>query len=93
VYAAGREALLANPAASEALQAVVKGAMAEDARMHASAALTALSDYHPHVLPDGSRDAQKPVMLSYQWDSQATVTRYTETSQQGPDLSRLFDVV
>ena len=67
VHAESREALLANPAVSEALQAVVENAMGEEARLHASAALMPLGDQHPDSSSDGSFEGQKYVMLSYQW--------------------------
>eukprot|EP01043_Picozoa_sp_COSAG02_P052532 COSAG02_NODE_5674_length_4138_cov_472.361228_3_plen_163_part_00 len=66
-HAESRELLLANPAVSEALQAVVENAIGDDARNHASAALGALGAQHPDQCPGGSTEGQRHVMLSYQW--------------------------
>ena len=70
----GREALLADPAAREALEAVAHSGLNETAREMASSALVALSDRQPEpISDDGSDGGQKHVMLSYQWNDQAVI--------------------
>ena len=71
VHDASREALLGDGSVVPALHAVVETGLSERARELAAAALTALSDKKLEVVTEG----QKHVMLSYQWDYQATVQR------------------
>jgi hypothetical protein len=63
LFPPGRDALLQNPAVSEALVVVSEQGMSEEARKFAKAALMALSDKKLEVVAEG---AQKHVMLSYQ---------------------------
>ena len=69
VFAPAREALRQDPSVTLALQAVAETGLSAEARKHADAALLALSDQELQVLADGE---QKHIMLSYQWDVQAT---------------------
>eukprot|EP01043_Picozoa_sp_COSAG02_P003993 COSAG02_NODE_101_length_36804_cov_125.342951_6_plen_441_part_00 len=74
VHDASRAALLHDGSVVPALQAVVETGLSEAARELAVAALTALSDKKLEVATEG----QKHVMLSYQWDHQATIKRVNE---------------
>ena len=62
LFPPGRDALLQNPAVSEALVSVSEQGMSEQARDHASAALMALSGDELQMRTEG----QKHLMLSYQ---------------------------
>ena len=62
LFPPGRDALLQNPAVSEALVAVAQQGMSEQARDHAKAALMALSGDELQMRTEG----QKHLMLSYQ---------------------------
>ena len=62
LFPPGRDALLQSPAVSEALVAVAKQGMSEQAREYAHAALVALSGDEPQTRMEG----QKHLMLSYQ---------------------------
>ena len=62
LFPPGRDALLQNPAVSEALVAVAQQGMSEQARDYAQAALMALSGDELQIRTEG----QKHVMLSYQ---------------------------
>ena len=62
LFPPGRDALLQNPAVSEALVAVAQQGMSEQARDHAKAALMALSGDELRMRTEG----QKHLMLSYQ---------------------------
>jgi hypothetical protein len=59
-----------------ALEAVAEIGLSAQARDFAQAALLALSDKELQALSDGE---QLHVMLSYQWDGQATVMRINES--------------
>ena len=74
VHDTSREALLCDGSVVPALQAVAETGLNKDARELAAAALTALSDKKLEVVTEG----QKHVMLSYQWDYQATIERLNE---------------
>jgi hypothetical protein len=76
VYGPAREALCQDPSVIPALEAVAKDGLSAEARDFAEAALLALSDKELHVLADGE---QLHIMLSYQWDGQATVKRINES--------------
>ena len=79
----GREALLAEPAVCAALEAVAHSGLSDACREMASSTLVALSDRQPEpVSEDGSDNGQKHVMLSYQWNDQATIVRLNESLQQ-----------
>ena len=75
VYEPAREALLQDPAVLPALQAVAEAGLSDEARELAAAALLALSDKKLEMVLEG----QRHVMLSYQWDFQATVKRINES--------------
>ena len=62
LFPPGRDALLQNPAVSEALVAVAQQGMSEQARDYAQAALMALSGDELQMRTEG----QKHLMLSYQ---------------------------
>jgi hypothetical protein len=62
LFPPGRDALLQNPAVSEALVAVAQQGMSEQARDYAKAALMALSGDELQMRTEG----QKHLMLSYQ---------------------------
>ena len=77
MFPTGREALLQDPTAAEALQQVVAEGWTKEARLSAESALAALSDRQPDA---GGREhraegGQKHVMISYQWDVQETAKR------------------
>ena len=63
LFPPGRDALLQNPAVSEALVAVVEQGMSGESRKFASAALLALSDKKLEMVAEGE---QMHLMLSYQ---------------------------
>jgi hypothetical protein len=73
MYPAGRNALLENPNVAEALQRVAAEGWTEEARLHAESALVALKP--PDKNSERAEGADKHVMVSYQWDHQATVRR------------------
>ena len=75
VYEPAREALLQDPTVVPALRAVSESGLSAEARELAGAALLALSDKKLEMAMEG----QKHVMLSYQWDFQATVKRINES--------------
>ena len=75
VYEPAREALLQDPTVVPALRAVSESGLSAEARELAGAALLALSDKKLQRVMEG----QKHVMLSYQWDFQATVKRINES--------------
>ena len=77
VFGPGREALRQDPSVVPALKAVVEVGLSAQARDFAQAALLALSDKELHTLSDGEQ--QMHIMLSYQWDCQATVQRINES--------------
>ena len=90
MYPPGRDALLQDPAVSEALHQVAAEGWEEEARQHAQAALAALSDrqqadWHPD--PD-----HKHLMLSYQWDVQETIQRIVN-ELQARGFCTWFDLV
>ena len=75
VYEPARETLLQDPTVVTALRAVSECGLSAEARELAGAALLALSDKKLETVLEG----QKHVMLSYQWDFQATVKRINES--------------
>lgn len=75
VFPPGRQALLTEASVIPALQEVAATGLTEQARGHAQAALLALSDEALQMRSEG----QKHVMLSYQWDVQATIQRLDES--------------
>ena len=91
MYPPGRDALLQDPAVSEALHQVAAEGWEEEARQHAQAALAALSDRQPeqqgHPDPD-----HKHLMLSYQWDVQETIQRIVN-ELQARGFRTWFDLV
>jgi hypothetical protein len=80
MFAPGRAALLRDPAAAEALQRVAAEGWEEEARMHAQAALAALSDRRPDAA-HGRAAGSKHVIVSYQWDVQGLVRRIVNELQ------------
>ena len=79
VFPPGREALLHDPTVTEALHQVAAAGWTNEARKHAEEALLAMSDRQPEVDHRQQGDAQKHVMLSYQWTYQATVQRTNQS--------------
>ena len=78
VYPPGREALLQDPNAVEALRQVAAVGLVEEARRHAESALAALSDHQPEEYPDENENdeaMEKHLMISYQWDHQHVMKR------------------
>ena len=75
VFEPARETLRQDPSVLPALEAVAEAGLSAEARQYAQAALLALSDKELHADVDG----QKHVMLSYQWNNQATVQRINES--------------
>lgn len=75
VFEPAREALRQDPSVTKALEAVAEAALSAEARQYAQAALLALSDKEMHVHVEG----QQHIMLSYQWNNQATVQRINES--------------
>ena len=75
VFEPAREALRQDPSVIKALEVVAEAGLSAEARRFAQAALLALSDKEMHVLVD----SQQHVMLSYQWNKQATVKRINES--------------
>ena len=79
VFEPAREALRQDRSVIPALEAVAEAGLSAEARKFADAALLALSDKKPDidtVLDDGE---QLHLMLSYQWDKQATVKRLNDS--------------
>ena len=77
LYPPGREALLADPSVSAALQTVAATGCAE-AKDFASKALMLLSDKELQLNTEG----QKHVMLSYNWAVQSTIIRVDQSLQR-----------
>jgi hypothetical protein len=75
VFEPAREPLRQDPSVIKALEVVAEAGLSAEARRFAQAALLALSDKEMHVLVD----SQQHVMLSYQWNKQATVKRINES--------------
>jgi hypothetical protein len=75
VFEAARVLLRQDPSVIPALEAVAEAGLSAEARQYAQAALLALSDKELHADVEG----QKHVMLSYQWNKQATVQRMNES--------------
>ena len=75
VFEAAREPLRHDPSVIPALQVVAEAGLSAEARQYAQAALLALSDKEMHVHVDG----QQHIMLSYQWDKQATLQRMNDS--------------
>ena len=75
VFEPAREPLRQDPSVVPALEAVAEAGLSADARQYAQDALLALSDKELHADVQG----QKHVMLSYQWDKQATLQRMNES--------------
>jgi hypothetical protein len=82
MYPPGREALLQDPSVAEALHQVAAEGWEEEARMHAQAALVALSDRQPDAgHAEQAHGRNKHVMASYQWDAQPVVRRIVNELQ------------
>lgn len=77
LYPAGREALLSDASVSVVLETVSTRGMCEQSRNFALAALVTLSGKEL----DKATGGQKHVMLSYQWDYQATIIRVDKSLQ------------
>jgi hypothetical protein len=77
VFGPAREALRQDPSVVPALEAVAEAGLSAQARDFAQAALLALSDKELQPLAGGEQ--QMHIMLSYQWDGQATVQRINES--------------
>ena len=75
VFQPAHEALRQDPSVVPALEAVAEAGLSAEARRFAQAALLALSDKEMHADAEG----EKHIMLSYQWDKQATVKRINES--------------
>ena len=75
VFEPAREPLRQDPSVVPALEAVAEGGLSAEARQYAQAALLALSDKELRADVDG----QQHIMLSYQWNKQATVQRMNES--------------
>ena len=76
LFPPGCEALKENEAVIQALSILKDKAWSEEARICAEGALIALMPPEPEPLPDGE---EEHVMLSYQWDAQATVKRINDS--------------
>ena len=87
VHEGSREALLRDGSVVPALETVATRGLTEAARELAAAALSALSDKKLTMAVEG----QKHVMLSYQWDAQATIKR-TNQSLIARDYVTWFDL-
>jgi hypothetical protein len=70
------------------LEAVAEAGLSAEARKFADAALLALSDKKPDIDMDVE---QQHIMLSYQWDKQATVKRLND-SLIGRGYATWFDL-
>ena len=91
VFEPAHEPLRHDPSVIPALEAVAAAGLSAEARKFADAALLALSDKKPDidmVLDDGE---QQHLMLSYQWDKQATMKRLNE-SLIGRGYATWFDL-
>ena len=78
MYEPAREALRQDPSVTPALEEVADTGLSAEARQFAQAALLALSDKEMHA--GGMHAAgEKHIMLSYQWDKQATMKRINES--------------
>ena len=75
VHEGSREAMLRDGSVVPALETVATRGLTEAARELATAALSALSDKKLTMAVEG----QKHVMLSYQWDAQATIQRTNQS--------------
>ena len=75
VFEAAREPLRRDPSVIPALEAVAEAGLSAEARQYAQAALLALSDKELNADLEG----QKHIMLSYQWNKQATMQRMNES--------------
>ena len=75
VHDSSREALLHDGTVVPALETVAQSALSERARELAAAALLALSDKKLMMVTKG----QTHVMLSYQWNVQATIQRTNDS--------------
>ena len=76
VFGPAHEALRQDPSVIPALEAVAAAGLSAEARKFADAALLALSDKKPDIDMDVE---QQHLMLSYQWDKQATVKRLNDS--------------
>ena len=77
VFEPAREALRQDPSVISAMESVAEVGLSAVARQFAQAALLALNDKEMHV--NVHVDDQRHVMLSYQWDKQATVKRLNDS--------------
>ena len=75
MFEPAHEPLRQDPSVIPALQVVAEAGLSAEARQFAQAALLALSDKEMHADVEG----EKHIMLSYQWDKQATVKRINES--------------
>ena len=75
VFEPAHDALRQDPSVLPALEAVAEAGLSAEARRFAQAALLALSDKEMHADAEG----EKHIMLSYQWNKQATVQRMNES--------------
>lgn len=87
VHDQGREALLADPSVFCALEELADRGMCKQSREHAAAALMALSEKELVV----DTNHQRHVMLSYQWNFQATMIRI-DTSLKRRGYLTWFDL-
>jgi hypothetical protein len=88
VFGPAREPLRQDPSVLPALEAVAEAGLSAEARKFADAALLALSDKKPDIDMDVE---QQHIMLSYQWDKQATVKRLND-SLIGRGYATWFDL-
>ena len=79
VFEPAREALRQDPSVIPALKAVAEVGLSAEARKFADAALLALSDKKPDMHRIDMDGEQQHLMLSYQWDKQATVKRLNDS--------------
>ena len=85
LFPSGKEALLQDSNAVEALQQVAAEGWTEESRLSAESALLALSDRQPvdveHDQATRDQGQQRHVMLSYQWGSQVMARRIVNELQ------------
>ena len=79
VFEPAREALRQDLTVAPALHAVAESGLSAEARRFAQAALLALSDKKQPEMTVASEGEQQHIMLSYQWDKQATVKRLNDS--------------
>ena len=79
VFEPAHEPLRQDPSVIPALEAVAAVGLSAEARKFADAALLALSDKKPDMHRIDMDGEQQHLMLSYQWDKQATVKRLNDS--------------